>query len=145
MVVAKVLGINAGTAYTIVKTGRQFKLAKGGVFARKIDNEIVSKAVEFLEEHLLTLKQWNSQLRAHLQEKLIITEQALSRALEGQLNIVKVAKDCAAERSSSSTIDARDEFAQWLIIKNCINEYGCSIHTLKSHGLANIGQSVGPT
>ena len=49
LAVAKVLGIN-GTTYNIVETGREYKLAKGGAIARKIDNEIVSKTVEFFEK-----------------------------------------------------------------------------------------------
>ena len=77
MALEKVLGINAGTAYNNVKTGREFKLAKGGAFARKIDSEYFSKADEFLEENpILTLKQMKSLLRAHLPEKPIITQQA---------------------------------------------------------------------
>ena len=145
LAVAKVLGIN-GTAYNIVKTGREFKLAKGGAIARKIDNEIVSKAVEFFEENpLLTLKQLNSLLRAHLLEKPIFTKQTLSRALEGQLNTVKIARDCPA--NSSSTIDARYKISQWLMSEDMVNarkiyigEYGCNIHNRRTQRLANVGQ-----
>ena len=77
--------------YNIVKTGREFKLAKGGAIARKTGNEIVRKVVEFMEEiALLTLKQLNSQLRALLREKPMFTQQALFRALQGQITTEKL-------------------------------------------------------
>ena len=41
--VAKVLRINAGNADNIVKTAREFKLAKGGAYERTIDEAIVAK------------------------------------------------------------------------------------------------------
>ena len=50
LAVAKVLAINAGTAYHIVKTGLEFKLAKGGQLQKKFDKENVGKAVELLDK-----------------------------------------------------------------------------------------------
>ena len=59
LAVAKVVGINAGTAYNIVKTRREFKLPKNAI-ARKLEGEIVGKAVEFSDENpLLNLKLLN--------------------------------------------------------------------------------------
>ena len=71
----------------------------------------------------------------------------MSRALEGQLITVTIARDCPAERNLSPTIDARYEFAQWLMSEDIVNarksyidQYGCYSHTRKTQGRANVGQ-----
>ena len=54
---------------------------------------------------------------------------------------VTLAGDCPAERNSSSTTDARYEFAQWFMTEDIVNareiyidEYVCNIHTRRTQG-----------
>ena len=58
LAVAKVLGINAGTAYSIVKTGREFKLAKGMAIAKKLTMKLLAKLLSSWKKiHFLL---WNN-------------------------------------------------------------------------------------
>ena len=129
VILAKILNVNRSTAYNIVKRGRPNNLPKGNSNAKKIDDEIIEYAVTELEKNcLLTLKELNSTIREHFPLKRTLTDQTLSRVLDGQCFTMKLVRD---SKMSPNIITMK---------KIYIDEFGCNIHTRRSQGRAKTGE-----
>ena len=94
----------------------------------------------------MTLKELNSKISEHFPLKRPFTDQTLSRVLDGQCFTVKLVRDSPAERNTREILEARREFAKWLMSPNIItmkkiyiDEFGCNIHTRRSQGRAKTG------
>ena len=139
---AKTLEIKRTTAYNIIKSNRVNNLPKGGAKNRKIDSECMEFIVNQLEINpLLTLKQLIAKTQIQFPNKPYFQEPALSKALDGQVITLKMARDTPADRNSDSTITARFEYATWLMSPEAVNarkifidEFGCNIHTRRTPG-----------
>ena len=117
---ASTLGIKRTTAYSIVsvfqREDRTATVRQAGGRPKAVDNETLDLVILLLEaKPLLTLKQLVDEVRTMWPRKAHFTAMTLSRALEGELFSVKLARVIPSERKFPRTKDERHSYAEWLL------------------------------
>ena len=146
-ILAKILNVNRSTAYNIVKRGRPNSLPKGNSNAKKIDDEIIEYAVTELEKMSFDIEGTQFKNRgAFSAEKTIYRPDTFS-CFGLPMLYRETCRDSPAERNTPEFLEARREFAKWLMSPNIItmkkiyiDEFGCNIHTRRSQGRAKTGE-----
>ena len=150
---ASSLGVKRTTAYAVVgcfaRQGRTSAMEHAGGRPKKIDDETIDFISTLIEaDPLKTLKQLVDDVRAIWPDKPHFSEATLSRALEGELYSVKLARDCPTERNSERVKDERHHYAQWMLGTGInldrvyIDETGFNLWTRRAYGRSHVGTRV---
>ena len=151
--VADTLRVNRSTARGIVaryiREGRIRERPRGGRNNVRVDDEMRDCLEEIINENcLLTLTQINRELKRRLPVKPQIHARTVSRALDGMLFRVKLARPFPADRNRPDVLNKRFDYATWFtnyaVARHCVfvDECGYSIWTARSHGRAQQGEKA---
>ena len=150
---AKHLRINRSSAYSIVrlyiKEHRTQPILQAGGRPRCIDADTLDLATMLLEsDPLLTVKQLKVEISSIFTNKPAFSPSSLSRALEGELITLKMARDSPAERNSERVKNERRVYGEWMINEGLtqhriyIDECGYNLWTRRNYGRAPLGERV---
>ena len=139
---AKILGINRTTAYSIVN--RDQDKERGGNRQTKVDDEMKTAIADYLESNpLLTLNEVNFRFRANLPQKQTISIKILSRSIDGLAYTLKQNRESPAQRNAPETLAAWKQYAEWILSADAVgaekiyvDEFGVNILTKRSFGRA---------
>ena len=148
---AKNLGVNRSSAYSIVKLWlaeeRAEPLPRCGGRKVIIDEESLDLAVMLIEANpLLTLKQMRSDVRECFSNKPNFSISALGRALDGELITLKHVRDIPAERNSDRVKTDRKIYSEWMVNSGLarhrvyVDECGYNLWTRRSYGRSVVGE-----
>ena len=96
---------------------------RGGARNTKVDNEMIAKMMEIVEEHAeYTLVQINTELRSALPHKPVVTESTIAKTLKNRLIVLKKLETVPQDRNREDILQARKSYAEWLLnVVNGIN------------------------
>ena len=120
--VANTLGIihrstARGIVGTYVRESRVEERPRGGRNNTKDDDEVRACLNEIVNENcLVTLNQFNQELRSRQAAKPQVYDRTIARALDGMLIRCKIARPLPAERNRSDVIEKLVEYANWLLV-----------------------------
>ncbi len=150
-VLAQQLGIARQTARNIVvrfqQTGTVDLQARGGARNSKIDADMEAYLVRKVEaKPTMTLKEMKEQMEIELPDKPPVSQQAISKHLDGQLITMKDVRPVPMQWNVPERLDERMAFANWLmqdgldLHKISIDEFGFNVWTSRSKGRAPQGE-----
>ncbi len=149
--VADTLGINRQSARNIIvkfrRNGEVVQRPRGGARRIKMDQQMIEFCVAQIEaKPTITLKEINENLRTDLQDKPYVTQQCISKKLDGLFYTIKDFCAVPIQWNTPEVKAQRRDFAEWLtrdgqnIHKIFVDEFGVNVWTSRSKGRAPQGQ-----
>lgn len=147
---ASQLNIKPQTARSILlryrENGTVAPSPKGGRRNVKVDEEMKEEILKIVEEDCqVTLVNVNNRLRQRLPHKPHLTEQTVSRILDGNLITLKISKSVTVNWNHEEVKIQRQDFANWMMESGMgreriyIDECGFNMHTRRSQGRSLVG------
>ena len=150
LVLAKSLNIKANSARSIVTTMSKrngiVSLPSGGSTYRKVDDEMRDELERIYHEFpSMTVKNINATLRIRKPNKATVTDDCISKSLDGMFYTLKKVYLHPHPRNSDITKESRRDYASWFLTHTTghfsvfVDEAGCNMWTQRTRGRSKIG------